>query len=330
MKIGIDIGALCGKRFGNYIFTINLIKELTKSDQENQYYLYSFCKKPVKLILSKDFIYKKLLPKQLWINGVVGWEEIRNKKDIFLGLNQAFPNSSSKKIIFSHGLSFLKYKNYYPDSYNKMFKQVKNMVRSADHIIVSSIKVQQEFKKLFNTNSKVKVLNFGIPYDFWKRSNSKKRKYFLNVGMNHPIKNIEFLINSFSKFNKARGNTHKLILVVDKKYWNIKDPNIIQLTNVPRKKLKFLYSRSIAYLSVSLYESFNFPVLEALSQNTPVIGLKSSIISEMADYVNIVNNEQEFIYEMENISKKKINLKKIKEEFSWKKYVTQLKKLYLL
>ena len=330
MKIGIDIGALCGKRFGNNIFTINLIKELAKSDKKNLYFLYAFCNKPNSLKLSKNFSYKKLLPKQLWIKGTVWFEELKNKKDVFLGLNQAFPKSSSKKIIFSHGLSFLKYKSLYPDSYNKMFKQVKNMVKSADHVIVSSIKVQSEFKKLFNTDSKVKVLNFGIPFDFLRPSNSKKRKYFLNVGINHPIKNINFLIDCFTKFNLNQKDQYKLYLVLDRKYTNIKDRNIIQITNISRKRLKTLYSKSCAYLSISFYESFNFPVLEALSQNTPVIGLKDSIIPELRGYVRVVNNESEFINAMntKNFKSRKINLKKLKKDFSWKKYVDELLKMY--
>ena len=179
MKIGIDIGAMCGERHGNYIFTINLVKELIKSDRKNAYFLYSFCNKSNELKLSKNFVFKKLLPKQLWINGIVRFEDIRNQNDFFLGLNQAFPKSKSKKIEFSHGLSFIKFKNYYPDSYNKMLNQVKNMINTADCILVSSIRVKQEFEEIFNIGRKVKVLNYGIPYDFQSRLPTKKKKYFL-------------------------------------------------------------------------------------------------------------------------------------------------------
>jgi len=83
-------------------------------------------------------------------------------------------------------------------------------------------------------------------------------------------------------------------------------------------------------LTASYYESFNFPVLEALSQGCPVIGLESAIIPELAPYVNLAKSEDEFIKLMKTVPVKP-NLKLIKylkSEFNWKKYVKKLVKLY--
>ena len=52
-------------------------------------------------------------------------------------------------------------------------------------------------------------------------------------------------------------------------------------------KVNLKISNATALLTASHYESFNFPVLEALSQGCPVIGLKSAIIPEFKPYVNL-------------------------------------------
>lgn len=330
MKIGVDVGALCSDGFGNYTFSINLINELMKYDKKNNYVLYSFCNKPTLLTLTKNFVYRKLLPKQLWIKGSVRIEELVNKKDIFLGLNQAFPISSSKKIIFSHGLSFYFFKSLYPKHYKRLNKQLINMLNSNELIIVSSNKVKKEFHQIFNKSQNIKVLNFGIPYDFMTTKNVKKEKYFLNVGVNHPIKNVEFLLKSFINFRKEIDNSYKLYIVTDRKYTNIKDKNIIQLTNISRKRLKKLYLYAKAYLTTSFYESFNLPILESLSQNTPVVALKGSFIPEMSKYISIARDEYSFVSEMKEIlvTSKNIDLKSLKRDFSWNKYVEELIKMY--
>ncbi len=77
-------------------------------------------------------------------------------------------------------------------------------------------------------------------------------KFFLVVGMDHPIKNRQMLPTGKYKF--------------------------IFASDVPRIKLRSLYRQALALVTVSVYESFNLPVLEALSQGCPVIGLKSAII----------------------------------------------------
>lgn len=331
MQVGVDAGALCGKRFGNYIYTENLIKAIKKYDKDNKYYLYSFCNKKENLTGNKNIVFKILRPKTNWINWAVRIEELVNNKDVFLGLNQSFPKSKSKKIIFSHGLSFIFNKNLYPDSYLKMKKQVESMIKLSDYIIVSSLKVKKEFETMYGRMEKIKVISFGIPFDFQKKLKTKRKNYFLNVGMNHPIKNIPYLVDSFKKFNKEQNSSYKLYLVTDKKHSDLKDKNIMQLTKVSRPQLKKLYSEALGYLTSSLYESYNFPVIEALSQGCPVIGLNTAIIPEMNRFVNVVSSKKQFIENINNVSigkYKKINIKALKKEFSWNKYISLLKKLY--
>lgn len=330
MKIGIDAGALCGMNSGNNTFTLNLIKAIGNRDKKNEYILYSFCKLKKGLKFHKNFIYKDLQPKYFWTGAALKFEQIFNQTDIFLGLNQAFPNSSSKKIIFSHGLSFHFFKSLYPENYKRLDNQLMRMVYRKELIVVSSHKVKKEFKQIFKKSQNIKVLNFGIPSDFLTTKNVKKEKYFLNVGLNHPIKNIRLLIKCFRTFIEQVGGTYKLYIVTDKKYTFIKEKNIIQITNISRKRLKKLYLYSKGYLTTSYYESFNLPILEALSQNTPVVALKGAYIPEMKKYIHTTKTPSDFIKQMNFIrtSSTNIDIPQLKRDFSWNKYVVELIKMY--
>ena len=309
MKISVDGGALNPKnnqRFGTAVFSENLVKALQLYDNKNQYYIYTF---------------ENLKPKLFWLKGRVSLEEFKQKKDVFLALNQALPLYASGKIIsFCHGLSY----HYYPEYYSKkdnirLNKQLSEMVKRSDKIIVSSEKIKSELISIDRSiANKIIVLSFGIPFDMssYAKASADKKKYFLFVGMDHPIKNINFIKKAFNEFKK------------DRKYYDYK---LYVLTkNVTRQKLGKLYQYATALLTASRYESFNFPVLEALSQGCPVIGSKPAVIPELKPYVNAVNTIEEFVERIKNISKKPSvqSINRLNKKFNWKDYVENLVKLY--
>lgn len=326
MKIGVDGGALCSKeKFGNFIVTKNFIEAINLYDPSNEYYLYSFCDKPQWLKTNKNIHYLQLAFKTFWLNFRVSIEEIFDKKDIFLALNQAIPLYVSGKIIsFCHGLSYYFYPQYYPDSFQKLKSQLEAMVKKSSYILVSSQKVKEELISIYRyIEEKVKVIPFGIPFDMDNKSKVKSQKlkvidrYFLFVGMNHPIKNIKLIKKAYEEFKKEREFTDFKLYLVTK--------------NVSREKLRQLYQGATALLTASFYESFNLPVIEALACGCPVIGLQSAIIPELSSYVYTARNFEEFLEKMKKIAKtpkKTIDRKRLREQFSWKRYVKRLQKLY--
>ncbi|MFA6532888.1 MAG: glycosyltransferase [Patescibacteria group bacterium] len=312
MKISVDGGALNpknNKRFGTAVFSDNLVKALQLYDKENQYSIYTF---------------DNLKPKLFWLKGLVSLEEFKQKKDIFLALNQAVPLYTAGKVIsFSHGLSY----HFYPELYSnrdvtRLNKQLKEMIKRSDKIIVSSKKVKKELLLVNKSiDSKIIILPFGIPLDMLNCRHPEfisgsRKNFFLYVGMNQQIKNIDFIKKAFNEFKKNKKHSDfKLFILTE---------------NVSRKKLKKYYERATALLTASHYESFNFPVLEALSQGCPVIGLKSAIIPELKPYVNLATDIDKFVKNM-NMIKIQPNtqmIKQIEKKFNWKNYVNNLVKLY--
>ena len=335
MNISVDAGGLCIKQgFGNFTFSDNFIKALIKYDRENKYSLYSFCKKNRNLKLNDNFKYKLLLPKRFWMKGTLTIEEIKNSKDVFLALNQALPLfSTSYKISFCHGLSYYFYPMYYKRDYIRLTNQLNNMINRSNIIIVSSVKVKKEIRSIFPKSPKIKVIPFGIPFEFKEFKERKRKKQFLFCGMNSEIKNLDYIIKSFLIFiSNKKYMDYKLILVGPFQKQAKISKNISCKPFLSRRQLIDLYRESMAYLTASYYESFNFPVLEALSQKCQVIGLKTAIIPELEKYVNTVANKKSFgdkLIHVANGKKININRKELIKDFSWIQFIKEIKKCYL-
>lgn len=345
MKISLDSAALCttGNRYGNYTFTRNLIEAIARVDTENRYTLYSFCRKPADLELSQNMHFKRLLPKKFWLSVRVGIAEALASHEVFLALNQAIPLWTSPRIFsFSHGLSYYFFKDLYPDSYNTMKSQLFSMMDRSEHIFVSSEKVKKEMNSIFLKNTKVSVIPFGIPYDMLTKTTDQESltervrdlpsKFLLFAGVDHPIKNIQFLVDAFRIFSKSSHHQdYKLILVGSQFERFSRSPDIISLKHVNRAELKYLYQNASGYLTSSLYESFNLPVLEALAQGCGVVGKESAIIPELKDYVYTADHVEEFVEAMRTVvsdKAKKIPKEELKQRFSWDAYVLKLQEFY--
>lgn len=346
MKIAVDGGGLCtggDRRYGNYVFTREFLTALSKKKLRHEFKIYSFCpnSSPVKNIFNNSgFVYRELLPKKLWMSLRVSLEEIKEKNDIFLSLNQALPLfTRAKKITFSHGLAFHYFPQFYPDDYNSLSRYLKLAVKKTDLMVVSSLRVKKELESVFPGFNKIAVIPFGIPSDYLKAPKQPDRlnkdwgsnPYLLYVGMDHPYKNIEFLIRSFLELtNRPALKEYRLKMIgVSKKYEALSE-KISVIPHLESRDLAAVYRNASALLTVSHYESFNFPVLEALSQGCQVVGLRPAIIPEFDDYVNIVDDPANFtgtIAQVIRTGGKKIDQNRLREIFSWESYIDKLFKL---
>ena len=346
MKISLDSAALCDRnnRYGNYVFSQNLIEAIKRMDKINQYTLYSFCKRPPELSISDNMHYKRILPKKLWLSARVGIEEILQPKDIFFALNQAVPFFLKSRVFsFSHGLSYYFFKDLYQGSYEILKDQLFTIMDKSEYVFVSSKKVKKEMSSIFLKSGKVIAIPYGIPYDMLTRNyrneiisdkvKSLAKKYFLYVGMDHPIKNIQFLVDAFKIFVQSPYfKDFRLILVGSEfdEYTN-QHPNILSIERVNRDELKYLFQKAQGYLSASRYESFNLPILEALSQDCPVVAIPSAVIPELTKYVQTAQYVEEFVENMKIFAgnkARKISKKTLLKEFSWDGYLSKLLSLY--
>jgi glycosyltransferase involved in cell wall biosynthesis len=332
MHIAIDGGAFCSPQqhhFGTYTCSYNLLKALALYDTKNTYDLYTFC--DVELSLPSHIQIKKLLPATGWMKLRVSLEELLRPKDVFLAFNQSLPlYTRAKKIVFSHGLSFLAFKGHYQEDYGRLKKQLERYVHQADSIVVSSIKVKDELEYHYVCLPRIEVLPFGLPFEFIESQPSEREPYFIFVGSNQAIKQVNVIVDMFQKFVTKKEYKHfKLILVGPHTQYESAVINV--LPHCEAYELKKLYQKASGYLAISLYESFNFPILEALSQDCPVIGFDSAIIPEMKELVYIAKDREQFENYMEKVAEgkvKKVDRGRLLTQFSWKTYVEKLVSLY--
>jgi len=341
-KISIDGGALINeetRRFGNYTFSQELISALARYDKVNEYRLYLQEAYPA---FGKQILTQVITPKRGWLKLGVGLKELISPKDLFLALNQALPfHTPAKVIAFSHGAAPLFFPKLYPDSHRKLKKQTQAILTNAKFVIVGSRKVKQEmisqFKLKTELAEKLIVIPYGIGQRFLEaRPLYKRKSLLLFVGSNHPIKNLPFLLGCFRELVKdSRFSSYKLALVgitsQDLSQPDRENSQTIPLGHLPYKQLIKYYQEASCLISGSHYESFNLPVLEALSQRTPVVATESAIIPELRLFVSIAPAQTHaFVKALKKALRqpREIDLAKLKANFSWERYVNKLTKLY--
>ena len=338
MKISVDAGALCTPRhsqFGTYTVTRNILEALGRYDSDNQYTAYTFTKVHDPVLSQKNLHQKVLRPSFAWMSARVSMQEILYPGDIYLGLNQAIPWLTRSRIFsFLHGVSFFIRKDLYPDSYEALKDQVLFAISRSEKVIVSSVRVKEDLEEHFRFKDTV-VIPFGVPFDMRrhaKEHKAGKKQYFLFVGMNHPIKNLDFLLKAFKIFKEHPAYKEFELLLVGPHHAYGDAENKIRCLNPGREELKKLYQEATAYLSASLYESFNFPVLEALSQGTAVIARSSAIIPEYKPFVHVGDEVEEFVELMKQSSRyeQKSHQPVVERKFNWETYVSKLTSLYKL
>ena len=336
MNISVDGGALCAsnnKQFGTYHFTKSMIRALAQYDAANKYEIYTFCSQPDNCIsLNSNVVFKILRPTAGWMNLRVSLQEVAQKKDIFFALNQAIPRFSRSRIFaWSHGLAYLHKPNLYPDSLSRLMGQLLTLTRRAERIFVTSLRVKHDIEQ-FSNSTPIHVVPIGVPYDMPRANQINRKPFFLFVGMNHPIKNIQFIIESFNKLSQNKKFAqYRLLLATDTIVGlQINNPNVHHV-KASRQELRHLYRTATALVSASLYESFNMPILEALSQGCPVVAFESAVIPEFLPYVNVAKTQEQFIVYLQEAATESLPLvptSQIRSQFAWKPIIKTIVSYY--
>lgn len=197
--------------------------------------------------------------------------------------------------------------------------------------------------------------NFGIPEDkifivhnglgdcYIKEPNLerlaklKKKRYILNVGALEPRKNIVFLIDLYDFLKKNYIEFEKLKLVLTGgESWSSESifsrirnsqfrDDIYILGNVDDKYLPGLYRDAELMVFPSIEEGFGIPVIESLSQGTPVVVNRNSALEMFEDYGAIVIDgfdkkvwAHEIVKVLDGFDKQlSIDIERVKSDFGW-------------
>jgi len=300
-------------------YTLNLIKEILRLDNHNEYRLFynsfgdclnipEFKEKNVKLVkynypnkvlnylFFKFFNYPKI-DKELEV-------------DVFFmpHINFIGKSTASKSLITIHDLSFLKYPEFFSwrkNFWHKMIN-VKKLIKRFDTIIAVSENTKRDIVKLCGVDeNKIKVIYPGLGSEFINIKITSDKladvrtkynlpdKYILYLGTVEPRKNVDGVIKAYNELRvkNLELRDYKLVIAGGKgwksdnvyKEWEKSEfkNDIKFLGYIDNKDKVYLYNLAGAFIYPSFYEGFGFPPLEAMASGVPVVCSYAASLSEV-------------------------------------------------
>lgn len=263
-------------------------------------------------------------------------------------------------IVTIHDLTHLVYSEFLSNKFAKYYAKfmMRLAIKKAKIILTESENTKNDILKYFKVDeNKIKVIYLGVKEELQEKSKQevdylynkfnipRNKKILMYVGNLKPHKNLERLLEAFSKIKNKDNYTLLLVGKAFESYnilgnkeeeLNIKD-NVIHTGIVTEEELCDLYNLIDLFVFPSLYEGFGLPVIEALRCGCKVASSNSSSLPEVGG--NIVTyfdpkNTQEMAERIEEAleqndteedKQKRIEWAK---KFDWKKTAEGIKEIF--
>jgi glycosyltransferase involved in cell wall biosynthesis len=165
------------------------------------------------------------------------------------------------------------------------------LARLSDQIITTSESSKRDLMEVLGVNGK----KLDVVYPFVPRHDAcndiRYEPFFLTVGTRQPAKNVAGVIRAFALFSRELDSEkHKLIVVGGAERGDqcadlAGDLGILDRVEfrgyIDEEELNALYARCKAHITLSFYEGFGIPVLEALSWRKPSVASNISSLPEV-------------------------------------------------
>lgn len=324
MIIGIDISSIpYGTGVSNY--TLNLVKNLLKTDKKNTYKLfYSSLRQPLPLEIKNRFakIYHYRLPPTLL---EILWNRLHILPiELFIGKCDIFhtwdwlqpPTIYAKTITTIHDLTpFLYPQWHHPKTIAAFKRKMYWAAKTCFGFICVSQNTKKDLLQLFPqvNQSKTTVIYEAAENKYEKFLHlpqniqlAKKQKisklydlhhYILAQGTREPRKNLQKLIEAFNLFKQRNPKTQIELAITGKYGWGedvdrLKNPSIKILGFIPEKDMVALHANALCLIYPSLYEGFGLPLVKALKLGIPIITSNVSSLPEVVNDAAILINPE--------------------------------------
>lgn len=372
MNIGIDASFLRKQNTGIGQVTVNFLKELAKTSSENTYHLYleedvalELPENFHKVIFLPKYKRDDLIRKIWWEKCLLPKYAKHDKCEVFFSLYQSTTIMPKKieHIMLVHDIIPKLFPEYLNNFRKKTYwKLTERAIKKARRIICVSHRTEKDLvEKLKVDPFKVAVAYIDIDPLYRKEvkveeSEKVLEKYGLTAGYIYNGGGLEIrknaegvlrayraLLENYSSMmkipplvvsGKMMPDLAPLIADVEKlvEILGIKD-KVKLLGFVPQEDLPALYKNASVFLYPSFYEGFGIPVLEAMSQGTPVVTSKTSSLPEVGGDAVLYCRPDE-IDDLAMVTKNVLSSqhlhstlaergKKRMEKFAWSKFVAK-------
>ncbi len=283
-----------------------------------------------------DYSFLKNIPRvarRISYIGIANVKVLHQKYDIIHYQNHYAPvfKGISKKVITIHDLVSFMFPDTLPTIY-RWYNQhaISSAIKHCDAVLTRSSTIKEEVITRFQIpDDKVFVCQGGLREVFFQKIPNEKtvRKfgiepynYFLFVGDLSRRKNLAMILSTFLKAKANNLISIKTQLVLIGKFswgsWDFKhllsdESGIITLGYLSDEELVSFYKYCKAVVYPSIYEGYGLPLLEAMSQQSPLI--VSNIPS--SNEINKVHNDQMLIFNLDKEEELMTYLTKTDKDF---------------
>jgi glycosyltransferase involved in cell wall biosynthesis len=320
MKIGIDASrAFVDKPTGTERYAYEIITRMMRLPEAKRHEWILYVKSPPDPSLIKEGgrVRVVVIPfKYLWTQAGLAARTWIDRLDVLWVPAHTLPvlrKPGIKTVVTIHGIEY----EWLPAYENKLQRwylpwSTIYAVKSATRIIsVSEFTKKQLIIKLNGDQKKIKVIPEGYDpnvqfniyneqledsFDIFKKYKIKPKQYILFVGTVQPRKNLERLVEAFSKctMKNVQFKIEDLKLVIAGKLgwkylgvleapkrFGVEDRVVIS-GYIDDYTRQILLENALAYVQPSVTEGFGLPVLEAMSVGISVVSSKGGALAEVA------------------------------------------------
>ncbi len=335
MRIGFDVSQTGSGKAGCGFFADSLIRQLTTSDDTNEYLIYPTFGDHFwdpdweRTTFNADRTGVRRVnghathreSREFWSRPPDDFEERLGFPDIVHSMNFFCPpNGKRFRIVyFLHDLSFLRNPEWTTEE-NRIacFDGVFRASLYADCVIANSEYTRGDFLQTFPSFPHDRIRNLGGASRLQLREdlpkprrlrNLRKGDFWLVVGTLEPRKNHSRLLSAFLKLKRDQQRLLPIVVaggegwLDDEIREGLANPELeeelLTLGYVDEGELHWLYQNCFAFVFPSLFEGLGLPVLEAMSCGAPVLTSNSSSLPEITgDAALLVDPyEEESIYQ---------------------------------
>ncbi len=308
MVIGFDASRLSvSLRTGTEHYTWELLAALGQIDRHNDYLLYTNGRPPALPPLPSNYRLRSIHFPRLWTHLRLSSEMLLRPPAVLFVPAHVLPLWSPHRAVATiHDLGYVHYPAAHPPA-QRLYLRLSTLwnARRAIHIVADSEATKHDIAKYCRVpNSKISVVYLGVGGRFQPIEDPEvvqdvcerygiQSPYLLYVGTIQPRKNLERLIEAWSRFLKRRTGAALSLVIAGKRGWMTGkierrahdlgiDEHVRFTGYVADADLPALIGGALAYLLPSLYEGFGLPVLEAQACGTPVLTSTASSLPEVA------------------------------------------------